>query len=522
MARPRKNPIFVDLSCEHCTSTFSVKYAKRFQRFCSVKCSQSSPVVKSLMKDSQLKTYREKYGVDHPMQSSNVVDNFKRSMKQKYGVEHALQDSTFAEKSKHTTEQRHGDSNYRNTEQMKQTCLEKYGVDNYVKTDEYKDKYKSTCLKKYGRPHASQSTNFKLEHVKTMFEKILSHDRFVNFTPMFKQDEYFGILKDASIVKYRFKCNRCNNVDAYNLNNGNPLHCVNCDKNNMSYFQKEVYDYVKSLVGPNVLVETNNKTLLKPQELDIYIPSLNIAIECDGLYWHSEVMGAKNRVYHYNKTIHCESKGVSLIHVFENDWHQKNEVIKSVLNNILGKPSFKIYARNCEVKLITSNKIVESFLNNNHVQSTAVSSVKIGLYHDSQLISVMTFGKSRFDKNYEWEMVRFCNLLNFSIVGGASKMFNFFIKNYNPKSIVSYNDRRYFTGKIYSKLGFEFVENTNPNYWYVIDSYKTLKNRMNFQKHKLKHILPTFDSTLTEWENMKNHGYDRIWDCGNGKWKYVS
>lgn len=521
MSRPRKNPVTVNIVCEQCFVTFTVKYTKRTQRFCSVKCSQNSPSVKSLMRNSQLKSFIEKYGVDHPMKTPSVVDNFKTSMKKKYGVEHALQKEEFVQKSKTTAKDRHGNENYRNSSKMKKTCLNKYGVDNFVKTDEYKVKYEQTCLSKYGKPHASQSTRFKLEHIKTMFDKILSHDRFINFIPMFKHDDYFGVLKDLSFIKYKFKCKRCDNVDSYNLNNGNPLHCVNCDKQNMSYFQKEIYDYVKSLVGMDVLVETNNKTILKPQELDIYIPSLNIAIECNGLYWHSEVIGSKNKVYHYNKTLTCLSKDISLIHVFENEWYQKQEIVKSVLKNLLGVNNVRIYARKCEVKLVKSNQTVEEFLVNNHIQGTSVSSVKIGLFYKDELISLMTFGKSRFDKNYEWEMVRFCNKLNHSVVGGASKMFNYFIKHYHPKTVLSYNDRRYFSGSIYSKLGFEFVGYTSPNYWYIIDSYNSIKNRLNFQKHKLKNLLTAFDSNVTEWENMKNNGYDRIWDCGNGKWKFT-
>jgi hypothetical protein len=130
----------------------------------------------------------------------------------------------------------------------------------------------------------------------------------------------------------------------------------------------------------------------------------------------------------------------------------------------------------------------------------------------------MTFVKSRFDKNVEWEMSRFCNKINTHVNGGASKLFSFFIKKYNPKSIVSYSDRRYFEGKLYLNLGFNFVKNTPPNYYYIIDNYQTLQNRIGWQKHLLKKKLPLFDINLTEWENMKNNGFDRIWDCGHIKW----
>jgi hypothetical protein len=134
----------------------------------------------------------------------------------------------------------------------------------------------------------------------------------------------------------------------------------------------------------------------------------------------------------------------------------------------------------------------------------------------------MTFVKSRFDKKIQYEMYRYCNKLNTNIVGGASKLFKQFLKDYSPNTIVSYSDKRYFNGTVYQNLGFNFIENTPPNYWYISPNYKSLYNRMTFQKHKLKKLLEKYDPTLTEWENMLQSGYDRIWDCGNGKWIWNS
>ena len=522
MARPRKNPITVNKVCENCKTEFTVKYAKHKQKFCSRSCGQQSDVVQKKIKDSQLETYRQKYGVEHPMKTSGVVNKFKESMKNKHGVEHALQKKEFVDKSKSTSKSRHGDANYRNTDRYKKTCIDRYGVDNFVKTEKYKEKYKSTCLDKYGTDHASQSSSFKIKHVNTMFEKFLTHERFVNFAPLFDPTEYFGVLKDLSLVKYKFKCIRCENVSSYNLNNGNPIFCVNCDKNDISYFQKEVYNYIRSILPIEVSVVVNDRTTIRPQELDIYIPSLNMAIECDGIYWHSEVIGGKNKIYHVTKTDRCESLGIKLIHIFESDWRLKTDVVKSILKTLLVCRTNRIYGRECEVKYVSNISEVNDFLEKNHIQGGAQSSIKIGLYHKNKLVSLMTFGKSRFDKTHEWEMVRYCNLLDHSVVGGASKLFKFFVKNHQPKSVISYSDRRYFTGDLYKKLNFSFISNTSPNYWYVVDNYKTIKNRMSFQKHKLPKLLGSFDPSLTEWDNMRLHGFDRIWDCGNGKWSYIN
>jgi hypothetical protein len=132
----------------------------------------------------------------------------------------------------------------------------------------------------------------------------------------------------------------------------------------------------------------------------------------------------------------------------------------------------------------------------------------------------MTFVKSRFDKKIEWEMSRFCSKMGHTIVGGSSKLFNYFIKTYKPNTVVSYSDRRYFSGETYVKLGFNFNSNTPPNYHYIIDNYDTLQSRINWQKGKLERKLLSFDKSISEWENMKMNNFDRIWDCGHSKWIY--
>jgi hypothetical protein len=118
--------------------------------------------------------------------------------------------------------------------------------------------------------------------------------------------------------------------------------------------------------------------------------------------------------------------------------------------------------------------------------------------------------------------MRFCNDLNTVVIGGASKLFSYFINNYKYKQIVSYSDRRYFNGDIYNTLGFKFTGFTPVNYYYIVNKYKDLRHRMSFQKHKLSKLLKEYNSDLSEWENMKNNGYDRIWDCGNSKFLYIN
>jgi hypothetical protein len=447
--------------------------------------------------------------------NATTKENFKTSMTEKYGVEYAPQMNDFSDKVKSTKLERYGDKNYNNLEKMKETVFEKYGVDNYRKTEEYKEQYIKTCAVKYGIEHASKTIEFKNAHKKTMFEKFTSSSRFENFTRLFLFDEYDGVKGHKQ--RYEFKCKRCGNIEAHDLSDGNDVKCSKCDKT-MSGFQSEVVAFLKEIL-PEEPIIINNRAILTPLELDIYLPNKNLAIEVDGLYWHTEVSGGKNKNYHLNKTKLASGKGIRLIHIFENEWKKNPIVVKSVLSSMIAKRNKVIYARKCEIKEVTANEKTK-FLKENHLQGQDHSTVKVGLYHDKELVSLMTFVKSRFDRKVEWEMSRFCSKLNTTIVGGSSRLFKYFTTKYNPKSVVSYSDRRYFSGETYINLGFDFVNNTPPNYHYTIDGYVTLQNRINWQKAKLHKKLLTFEPSLSEWENMKINGFDRIWDCGHSKWIY--
>ena len=153
------------------------------------------------------------------------------------------------------------------------------------------------------------------------------------------------------------------------------------------------------------------------------------------------------------------------------------------------------------------------FQNMNHIQGSVKSKVNVGLYDGEELVSLMTFSHSRFNKNVEWELVRFCNKLGCHIPGSAGKMLKWFERNYHPKSIVSYADRRWSRGNLYEKLGFALDGISPPNYWYIVDG--ELESRVKYQKHKLKSLLENYDESKSEVQNMKDNGYNRIFDCGN-------
>jgi len=279
--------------------------------------------------------------------------------------------------------------------------------------------------------------------------------------------------------------------------------------NNISSGEEEVVRFLRDECGV-VNIIRNTSTIIHPLHIDIYLPDYKLGIEFDGIYWHTESKIA-NKNYHLNKTASCENIDIQLLHIFENEWINKRPIWQSIIKNKIGKNSSRIYGRQCEVK-VSDREMAKQFLEENHLQGKINASVHLGLYHQGVLVSLLSLGKSRYNKSYEYEILRFCNLLGTSVVGGFGKLYAHFLNRFNPKSIITYADKRYSDGKLYSKF-FTLSHTSPPNYWYVVN--RELESRVKYQKHKLKDLLQVFDENMTEYENMLSNGFDRVWDSGN-------
>ena len=241
--------------------------------------------------------------------------------------------------------------------------------------------------------------------------------------------------------------------------------CPLCAKgSNTSSFEIMVEEYIRSIYDG--CVETNNRLIIKPKEIDIYLPDINVAIECNGNRWHSTEYG-KDSTYHLNKTDGCEGKDIHLIHIFEDEWKFKQKIVKSRLKHTISTNMRKLPARKCTIKQI-SNNTKNAFLSKYHLQGKDQSSVKYGLFYRDRMVSVMTFCKSKYTKKYEWELSRYATISNFVILGGAGKLLKRLEREYNPRSIVTFADRRWSMGGLYYHLGFTHIHNSKPNYFYVL------------------------------------------------------
>jgi hypothetical protein len=405
-------------------------------------------------------------------------------------------------------------------EDLKNKFKEKYGVDNPFKSEEIKKKIKETNIKKFG-----ESSWLKVENNKKIIaEKISENKRIQRDLKIEKLKIPIEVKKYSTGEKVYILCRTCKEESTFSSSyfnkkitaGKNP--CLKCNPIlwGSSKGESELYEYIKSLYSGEII--KNDRIILEGKEIDIYIPDLDIAFEFNGIYYHSELFIDKKKVLH--KKNQLERKGISLINVWEDEWDLKNEIIKSRISSIFNLNE-RIYARKCSVIEITG-KEEKDFLIKNHIQGYVPSKIKMALVENGEMVSVMTFGGYRksLGKNSvegEYELLRFCNKLNTSVIGGASKLFKKFKEKYSPEKVISYQNNSWNTGNLYSNLEFEKIGITDPNYYWAKKNIRF--NRFNFRKDKL--IKQGYDPNKTEWEIMEEKGYYRIWDLGNIKWEYT-
>ena len=257
-------------------------------------------------------------------------------------------------------------------------------------------------------------------------------------------------------------------------------------------------------------IDTSNRTLIKPLELDIVCDNRKIAIEFNGIYWHSAEKVGVN--YHKNKTDRCAELGYQLLQVYENEWECKRDIVESIIRAKFGLCT-TIQARKCAVKRIDS-AAAKSFFEATHIQGHAAANLYYGLFYQGELVSCISMGKPRFTKESDWELIRYSSKLNMRVVGGFGKMLTAF-KRLHAGTILTYCDRRYSNGKTYEKFG-ALLRTTQPGYhWTKLDSGVCL-SRYQTQKHKLAKLLPDHYSVeMPEDAIMESAGYFKIFDCGH-------
>lgn len=257
--------------------------------------------------------------------------------------------------------------------------------------------------------------------------------------------------------------------------------------------------------------ECNRRDVLPfDYEVDIFIPTVKVAIEYHGIYWHSynhnETVSQKYR--HHRKSSLAAAVQIKLLQFYDSEWNNKQDIVKSMIVNNLGQ-SERIGARSCQVE-VADEDTAKSFFNDNHLGGYRKADVTIGLVHGSKLVSMMSFSKRG---NGVFEVMRLATAIGYSVSGGIGKMLKCFINLTNPSKIFTYANRRYSTANGYRAVGFVQRSITKPDYYYIYNN--KVINRQRFQKYKLARLLPNFDRSLTEAQNMFNNGYRRLWGAGH-------
>lgn len=276
-------------------------------------------------------------------------------------------------------------------------------------------------------------------------------------------------------------------------------------------FQSKAEQEIKEFIGElGIKFIENSRAIISSGEVDIYIPSKNIAIEYNGCYWHSSEFKSIN--YHKEKYEKCKDENISLIQVWEHHWHKKKDIIKSVLKSRLGIIDSRVYARKCKLKLVT-NLEEKEFLDENHIQGYRPAKFTYGLYYQEALVQLMSFSMNI--SNSYFEIIRLCSTKGTSVVGGTQKLFkHFFNKHSKTVGVITYSDASYFEGNIYEAIGMKRVGKTPPNYFWF-KSISDVKNRTQTQKHKLVKL--GFDPKMSETEIMTSIGYRKVYGVGNHK-----
>ena len=545
-----------------------------YREYCCVKCSNNH----NDKKKKAINTNIERYGVQNIQQIKEVNQKGIQTKKEKYGS------GNNKEQILRTKKERYGDENYNNLEKIKETKQERYNDPYYTNPDKIREslyirhvniilpRYNDLEISKYGSVGVDP-----IEKVKITKKRRYGDENYNNSDKMkstkkerYGDENYNNSDKMKSTKKERYgdenynnpvqasKTRRKNNIDNSDFIIGYDIDgrwictcphpgCTKCERKTFNIFGNMYHDrkrdgteictnilpesttgknttleiFVKNILdGHNIFYICNDRTILNNKELDIYIPDKKLAIECNGIFWHSSNFRKDNSHKHADKYKLCEEKGIQLLTIWEDQIINQPDIVESIILSKLGIYNTRIYARKCVIKVVETKEAI-NFLKANHIQGKTSSTIKLGLYYNDELVSLMTFGMQKRcsggSKNSNWELNRFCNKINTQVVGAASRLLSYFIKEYKPSCIVSYSSNDISNGSLYKILGFKSDGKITNAYWYI--QHRTLNryHRTNFSKSRLKSMGVEIEGK-TENDIMSKLPYWKIYDSGHIKW----
>lgn len=467
------NNIDIRPTCIECGR--KVKFNKGlFSTFCSPKCRNNNEKVK----EKNIKNVSKSLKKIYEIKGKEIKEKRKNTLKKHYGENVS---TPFAIKEI--------------KEKIKETNIKKYGVDNVFKLDKFRKNVEtshtfSTLLQK--------QNGYDIEYV-------LNENGIYDIKVKNGCNIHGDIIINASLFNNRTKKERKENT----------ILCPIC--NPIKNFETSIETQIKNILDELKIEYIEHcRNIINPFELDFYLPNYNIAIECNGIYWHS---GKENAKKHILKSKKCKEKNIKLLYFWEDQIINKIDIIKNILKSIFNLND-KIYARKCQIREVSS-KDAKNFINKYHLQGNVNASIRIGLYYKDELVQIMTFGKLRKCLNQKsendiYELYRFCSIYNYNIVGGASKLLNYFIKKYNPKKIITYCLKDISKGNVYNKIGFSYIGETEMGYDYVNLKTYERKNRYTLRKDRIDD-----KSGRTADEILLEKKWVKCYNLGNLKYEII-
>lgn len=476
-------------------------------------------------------TNQARYGVDRPLQNSDIRENSTEIWKSQYGVGGDKHDDLL-EKRRASLFEHFGVHEMFEKGAVRTKIEEEYkartGYDYPTQNPEVIAKMRESCQGRYGEYHPMKSPEM-------ISRYILNPDKIEVWTA-FKEDPkaYLSNRPDKpTLFKLSEELGVHPTTIGYLIHDNQLEDYITYGPNKHTIPEQEVIEELYK-IDPSLVIVQNDRKLIYPYEIDVVLPDYDIGIEVDPTATHNHTLnvydGGKGLpiTYHQMKSNMCQTNGMFLYHIFGYDWSHNKDVVVSMLKNLLHKNDIIVYARKCDVREVSSKDAVE-FLNSNHRQKFAAAPIRLGLYHNDELVSLMTFGKMRHtigtgneDLSDCYELVRFCNKTNTSVVGGASRLFKHFVDTYHPNRIRSFSDIAHTRGKLYETLGFKDIRHSDPNYVWVDWNTDRAYHRTNAQKQNICQFLhdDTIDLSKSESEIMIEHGFVQFYDCGTILWEW--
>lgn len=485
-----------ELLCPVCKKRHRKFFSGQYKEHCSHKCLVNDPRIHAKMKQTRLNNHNGKY-VDE-----NILSKKRQTCLDKYGVTSFSKTQEFLYKGQKTRYERYGDKNFSNPEKMLKTKQQKYGSKNYNN----KEQARQTFFKKYGVYAPSQIPEVRARQKKTCleycgsetyltvgvcaeyqskssYEKMLNNEFDV---PAFSYKEY----RDRTSSLLKFKCRKCNSEFYSVHHDGMHNRCSKCYPPSRSNEQTDLQNYILEFTK-NVI--TNSRSVISPYEIDIYIPDKKLAIEFDGLFWHSTQHGI-DKQYHAKKTALCEQSGIQLIHVFENEWMTKKDCVKSRIKSLLIDPVS--LPNDYEIKIVDEKNAIEFQKKHSLVDhATNCNALHIGLFIGNSLTQMLSLNEKSYS---HWKIIDF--LYEYRINNSLQSMLSYFECNYHPTEIQWIVDRRWSNGYMCCECGFNLTKEINPQLWH-----------WTMKQHKPVLIS---DNDILQTSEIDVNKINSIYDCG--------